>query len=136
MVEVLSHLTDTEMAALTSPRDGLHTVCRYLPTPADVHGFLRDLEAKKRQFESAPTSWKKIEDDPNAPWNQETDAARKRRVVQELLGYDPEGPRKATDNGVGGEEGNTAYRRTGHVSRELRQKLEAEGWPYFEKRDG
>lgn len=90
MVESLAYLSDEEMAWLTHPRDGLHTVCKYLPTPADVHQFLRDRRAKAEQFQPAPTSWRKIIDDPDAPWNLEIGVERKRRVVAEKLGYDPD----------------------------------------------
>lgn len=90
MVESLAHLTDQELAWLTHPRDGLQTVCKFLPTPADVHAFLRDRRARAEQFKPAPTGWRKIEDDPDAPWNKETDAERKKLVVEKLLGYNPD----------------------------------------------
>lgn len=90
MVEVLSHLTDEELSWLTDPREGLQTVCKFLPNPADVHGFIREKRAKADQFRPAATSWHRIgDDDPAAPWNRETDYERKRRVVVEALGYDP-----------------------------------------------
>jgi hypothetical protein len=91
MVECLAYLTEDEMRAITSPRDGLHTVCRYLPTPADVHGFLRDRKARQEAILPAPTTYRKLNaDDPAAPWNKETDVDRKKRAVRELLGYDPD----------------------------------------------
>lgn len=98
MVECLAYLTDDELAAITEPRSGLHTVCRYLPTPADVHGFLRDAKARQEASRPAPTTWRKLEGE-SGPWDLETDYQRKRRVVRELLGYDPEskpGPRTLT----------------------------------------
>lgn len=89
MVECLAYLTDSELAALTEPRSGLHTVCRYLPTPADVHGFLRDAKARQEASRPAPTTWRKLEGE-SGPWDLETDYERKKRVVRELLGYDPD----------------------------------------------
>lgn len=90
MVEVLAYLTDEELGWLTHPRDGLHTVSRYLPTPADVHAFLRDRKARLEAVRPAPTNWRKLgADDPAAPWNAETDYERKARLVQQLLGYNP-----------------------------------------------
>ncbi len=90
MVEVLAYLTDEELAWLTHPRDGLHTVSRYLPTPADVHAFLRDRKARLEAVRPAPTNWRKLApDDPAAPWNAEPDADRKARLVKQLLGYNP-----------------------------------------------
>ena len=91
MVEILAYLTDEELAALTAPRDGLHTVSRYLPTPADVHGFLRERKARLEAVRPAPTTYRKLDaDDPTAPWNRETDPERKRRHVEGLLGYQPD----------------------------------------------
>ena len=90
MVESLAYLSDEELAWLTHLRDGLQTVCKFLPTPADVHDFLRNRRARAEQFQPAHTSWRKIEDDPDAPWNEKIGADRKRRVVAEKLGYDPE----------------------------------------------
>jgi hypothetical protein len=90
MVQCLAWLTPEEHGWLTHPRNGLHTVCKFLPTAADVHEFLRNRRARAEQFQPAPTGWRKLEDDPTAPWNQETDAERKKRVVEELLGYNPD----------------------------------------------
>jgi hypothetical protein len=79
MVEVLSHLTPDEHQALTEPRDGLQTVSRYLPTPADVHGFLRDRRARLDAIRPAATTYKKLQiDDPKAPWNLPVDPERQR----------------------------------------------------------
>lgn len=89
MVECLAWLSREELSWLTHPRTGLHTTLKFLPTPADVHTFIRERREKADQFKPAHTSWRKIEDDPNAPWNRETDAERKARVVKELLGYNP-----------------------------------------------
>lgn len=89
MVDTLSWLTDEELAWLTDPRSGLHTVCKYLPTAADVHEFLRNKRAKLEQFKPAPTHYHKAE--PLAgPWDAETDYERKRRVVRDALGYNPD----------------------------------------------
>jgi hypothetical protein len=101
MVEVLSHLTPDEHQALTEPRDGLQTVSRYLPTPADVHGFLRDRRARLDAIRPAATTYKKLQiDDPKAPWNLPVDPERKRCIVEKHLGYDPDrkpaGPRVFT----------------------------------------
>ena len=89
MVEVLSWLSPEEHGWLRHPRDGLNTVCKFLPTPADVHEFLRAKRAKAEQFVPAATAYRKLVDDPDAPWNKETDVERKKRVVRELLGYNP-----------------------------------------------
>lgn len=92
MVEVLAHLSDEDRAILCHPVTGLQTVLKYLPTPADVHGFLRDHKMRREQFAPAPTAYRKLSDESLGPWDQETDYERKRRVVRELLGYDPDKP--------------------------------------------
>lgn len=136
MVESLAHLTDQELAWLTSPRDGLHTVCKFLPTPADVHQFLREKREKLEQFKPAATSWRKIEDNPEAPWNRETDAERKRRLVLEVLGYDPDNRghqqkpalTEPSDADVKNLKLTTP---TKPISKELRENLQAQGWTFI-----
>lgn len=88
--DTLSHLNDEQLAWLTHPTEGLHTVCKFLPTPADVFDFLREKQARLDAVKPSKTTYKKIEDDPDAPWNRETDFERKKRVVAESLGYNPE----------------------------------------------
>lgn len=89
LTESLSYLSDEELAWLTNPRDGLATVCKYLPTPADVHEFLRQKKAKAEEFKPAHTNYRRLNED-KGPWEQETDFERKRRVVMECLGYNPD----------------------------------------------
>ncbi len=89
MIETLAWLTDEERAWLTHPRDGLHTVCKFLPTAADVHEFLRNKRAKAEEFKPAHTPYKRLAEEPG-PWDRETDAERKARVVRECLGYNPQ----------------------------------------------
>jgi hypothetical protein len=136
MVEVLAHLTDEERAWLTHPRDGLHTVCKFLPTPADVHGFLRDRKDRLDAVRPAATTYRKLgTDDSDAPWNRETDFERKKRVVRETLGYDPDeqGATPAKQVLAPATAADVANRKleTAPVppSSFLLAKLEAEGWP-------
>jgi hypothetical protein len=136
MVEVLAHLTDEERAWLTHPRDGLHTVCKFLPTPADVHGFLRDRKVRLDAVRPAATTYRKLgTDDSDAPWNRETDFERKKRVVRETLGYDPDeqGATPAKQVLAPATAADVANRKleTAPVppSSFLLAKLEAEGWP-------
>lgn len=139
MVEVLAHLTDEEISWLTHPREGLHTVCKYLPTPADVHEFIRKKRAKADQFKPAPTSWHKFTDDPAAPWNRETDYELKKRVVRESLGYDPnnrETPvkRVLTPPCAADFESLTLKTPAAPPSRYLIELLERDGWPFLPKK--
>jgi hypothetical protein len=83
LMECLTWVTPQEMALLMDPRNGIATVCKYLPTPGDIHEFL-----KARDHKPAPTSYKKLTEE-SGPWDQETDFERKKRVVLEALGYNP-----------------------------------------------
>lgn len=134
MVEALSWITPEEHAWLTDPREGLHTVCKFLPTPADVHQFLRERRARAEQFRPAPTAYRKIEDDPSAPWNLETDAARKMQVVREKLGYDPDtgstAPRKLVPATVEDIENLPLKTPPAPPSRYLIEKLREQGYPF------
>lgn len=136
MVECLAYLSEPELLALSDPRSGLQTMCRYLPTPADVHGFLRDLKAREEAIKPAPTSWNKLKpDDPAAPWNLETDVERKKRRVQELLGYDPDKRTQAhrlvppTTQDLAGLELKSP---PGGPSRQLVEGLKRSGWTHFQ----
>lgn len=89
MVKSLSWLTPEEHAWLTHPREGLQTVLKFLPTPADVHEFLRAKRERVEAVRPVPTTYRKLADEPG-PWDRETDFERKRRVVQQCLGYNPD----------------------------------------------
>ena len=89
LTETLSYLTDEELAWITNPRDGLATVCKFLPTAADVHEFIRNKRAKLDEFKPAHTNYRRLNDE-KGPWDAETDFERKKRVVMECLGYNPD----------------------------------------------
>lgn len=129
MVECLASLTDEERGWLTDPREGLATVCRFLPTPADVHDLLRKRHARADQFKpagiasDAPASssaprvaysmaeYHAMKFYPNSPEaeaararlaalgakvefeanpDQEAQRQRRRQVVKDALGYNPD----------------------------------------------
>lgn len=90
MVEVLSWLSPEEHGWLTHPRNGLQTVCKFLPTPADVHQFIRERRASLEAVRPAPTTYRKLDAVEKGPWDEETDYERKKRVVREKLGYNPD----------------------------------------------
>lgn len=77
------------MAAVTDPRNGVASRCQYLPTIADLHALLRERKEKAEQFKPAHTNYRRLNED-KGPWDQETDFERKRRVVTECLGYNPD----------------------------------------------
>lgn len=88
LTETLSYLTDEELAWVTHPRDGLSTVCKFLPTAADIYEFIRNKRAKQDEFKPAHTNYRRLTEE-HGPWDEETDYERKARVVRELLGYNP-----------------------------------------------
>jgi hypothetical protein len=88
MTETMAALTEEEIVWLSDRREGLATVCKYIPTPADIHEFLKAKRAKAEQFKPAHTHYRKLNED-HGPWEAETDFERKKHVVRDLLGYDP-----------------------------------------------
>lgn len=89
LMDCLTWLSPEELAWVTDPRNGLTTVCKFLPTPGDVHEFIRAKREKAEQFRSHPTSgYKRLMDeapDPRPPTLEERKA-----VVLRGLGYDPQ----------------------------------------------
>lgn len=93
--EALACLDKADLEFLAHPLHGLSTRCRFLPTIADAHALLAERRAKAEQFRPVYSALHKVKPDaPDAPWNRETDFARKRRVVREYLGYDPDDGRQ------------------------------------------
>jgi hypothetical protein len=141
MTETMAALTEEEIVWLSDRREGLATVCKYLPTPADIHDFLKAKRAKAEQFKPAHTHYRKLNED-HGPWEAETDFERKKRVVKELLGYDPMGttnaPKRELVNPTAAEvEVTVSALKTEArpISAEFRAALEAEGWfDYLESR--
>jgi len=135
MVETLAWLTDEERAWLTHPRDGLNTVCKFLPTPADVHEFLRNKRTKAAEFIPAHTPYKRLAEE-TGPWDKETDYERKARVVRELLGYNPQDrdkPQKRELVPPTAEDLANLKLKTPPAppSKYLLAQLRAEGWPFI-----
>lgn len=87
--EALSFLTPEELGIVTDPRHGVAARCQYLPTIADIHGAIRDRQEYLKQFQPAPTNYQRLTEE-KGPWDQETDFERKKRVVLECLGYNPD----------------------------------------------
>lgn len=87
LIETLAWCSPSELAELLHPREGLATVCKFLPAAADIHGFLRDKRQREAKY-NPHTAYHRLE--PEAPppgW--ETSAERRRRIVTEKLGYNP-----------------------------------------------
>lgn len=87
--ESLSYLTAEEIAAVADPRNGVASRCQFLPTIADIHALLKERKEKADQFKPAHTNYRRLGED-KGPWDEETDYERKRRVVMECLGYNPD----------------------------------------------
>lgn len=133
IADALSWLTDQELAWLTDPRDGLHTVCQYLPTPADVHNFLKTKRAKEDQFKSrAP--WKPFAPEPYIPPLSPESRTRMQKLVDDLrrdwvepgrangFTYRPADEIKSSSD---------LKSPDGPISDELRQQLIDSGWTHF-----
>lgn len=91
LIETLAWCSPLELAELMHPRDGLATVCKFLPTAADIHGFLREKHKREDEIEAKynpHTTWKRLDPIPD-PAGYETDAERRRAFVTQTLGYNP-----------------------------------------------
>jgi hypothetical protein len=88
MTETLAWLTPEEHGWLTHPRTGLHTVCKFLPTPADVHEFLRERQARTDAFVPTPTTYKRLNGPEHDPRRLKTPEERA-SFVSKVLGYNP-----------------------------------------------
>lgn len=135
MVEVLSWLTPEEHGWLTHPRDGLHTTCKFLPTPADVHEFIRARTARKEQFRGFPRLHKNFQFDET----EDIDVERRKRIVREALGYNPANrgtPEKRTLTQPSVEEVRNLKLQTppASPSPHLIALLEQQGWPFIPSR--
>jgi hypothetical protein len=143
MIEHLSYLTDEEIGWITHPRDGLHTVCKYLPTPADVAEFVRaKREAANKTFRNpAPTgayAYFTPDPDDNKPL-PESEKERRARVVREALGYNPLDKYRATGKarefteptGEDLENLKVAKPTKSDLTPQLKALLEQEGWPFI-----
>lgn len=133
MVECLAWLTPEEHAWLGHPRTGLQTICRFLPTPADVHEFIRAKHERLEAVLPASTTYRRLETEPG-PWDAETDVDRKKQVVRQCLGYDPDQrhvPVKRELTAPTDEDLRNLRLKTpsAPASRFLIAKLSADGWP-------
>jgi hypothetical protein len=137
LTETLSYLTDEELMWIANPRDGLATVCKFLPTAADVHDFLRAKKAKEAEYKPAHTAYRRLNED-TGPWDRETDYERKARVVKELLGYNPSPkaqeiePKRELVPPTAEDLKNLKLKTPpAPASKYLIAHLEAEGWPFI-----
>lgn len=134
--EALSHLKPDELAIVMHPRHGVAARCQFLPTIADVHAAIRERQEYERQFQPAATTYRRFSDEQPGPWDQETDFDRKRRVVRELLGYNPgesasNSKRELVPPTVDDVRNLKLKTPPGPPSRYLIAKLKAEGWPFI-----
>lgn len=135
MVKSLSWLTPEEHGWLTHPREGLQTVLKFLPTPADVHEFLRAKRARLEAARPAPTTYRRLAEE-SGPWDRETDFERKKRVVRECLGYNPDArgaPAKRVLEVPSEDEVRNLRLKTPAAppSAYLIAQLERDGWPFI-----
>lgn len=138
LAESLSYLSDDELAVVLHPLSGVVARTKFLPTFADISAVLVEHRNRQEQFTPAPTQYKRLEAE-QGPWDRETDYERKARVVAELLGYNPSPQAQRMESAKRelvpptAEDLRNLKLKTpsGPISRELRAKLEADGWPFI-----
>jgi len=140
LAESLSYLTEDELAVVTHPVTGVISRTKFLPTFADITAVLQDHKGKQEQFKPAHTQYHRLADEPG-PWDKETDFERKKRVVRELLGYNPDDVGKAAERRIftppTADDLATIQFKTpaAPVSDELKAMLRDEGYPYLQERE-
>lgn len=137
LAESLSYLNDEELAVVLHPLNGVAARTKFLPTFADISAVLVENRAKQEQFKPAHTQYKRLTEEQGA-WEKETDYERKARVVRELLGYNPSHkaqqlePKRELVPPTAEDLRNLKLKTpSGPISRQLREKLEADGWPFI-----
>lgn len=135
LAESLSYLKADDLAVVLDPLNGVAARCKFLPTFADICAVLQDHKNRQEQFQPTPTQYKRLEVE-RGPWDQETDFKRKRRVVQECLGYNPDArgaPAKREFTAPSPDEVRALNLKIPPAppSRELIEHLQAEGWPFI-----
>jgi hypothetical protein len=140
MIEMLSYLTDEEMAWITDPREGVQTRCKFLPTPADVHELIREKRARLDAVSLPRSTWKTFKPDFDADKPlPESERERRAKVVFETLGYNPVERRKdktfkreltePTAEDIANLK--TPKATKCDLTPQLRALLEKEGWPFI-----
>lgn len=127
----MAYLDAEDLAFLAHPLHGLASRCKYLPTIADVTEMLAERKARAEQFTIPKSHWNKFEYD--AP--EEIDYDRRRRVVRELLGYDPNDrgkPVKREMTPPSAEEVRNLQLKTpaAPATPQLMALLQSQGWPF------
>jgi hypothetical protein len=89
IAEALSYLSESDLALIADPVRGLATKHTYLPTVGDIHKFLAAERERVNQFKPAHTAYRRF---GNAAGDRlsEVEVDRRKRLVRELLGYDPQ----------------------------------------------
>jgi hypothetical protein len=95
----LAHLDAEEIEALIHPATGLATRLKYLPTPADVAGFLAPMRAHKARMAERARRDREIEAFMQKETGPEIPPERRKEIVRNALGYDPEGKGRPGANG-------------------------------------
>jgi len=73
--EYLATLSPEMMRRVTTLREGILLKTKYLPTVADFHALVKELEAKDNQFKSAHTTYRRLS--PDNFENEKTPEQRK-----------------------------------------------------------
>jgi hypothetical protein len=91
IIECLSDLAVNDFLSVTNPRTGIHTICKFLPSVAEVHEFIRLEHERRDQFKPAHTTYHRFAAEPEIDIPP---LERRKQVVRETLGYDPQHQRR------------------------------------------
>lgn len=91
LTDTLEALTDEELAWVSDPREGVHTVCKFLPTPADVFDLIRKRREAADKFKAFGKPKNLLQPDHD-PVLSKDEIGRRKRIVMNTLGYNPAAP--------------------------------------------
>lgn len=88
LADTLSYLTDTELAWVLHPREGVATRCKFPPNPAEVHELVRERAAKLEAVMATRSMQYRYFDGEEPDPRPASFEERKATVIRQL-GYDP-----------------------------------------------
>lgn len=143
LVQYLDGLDPAMAERLLTLPDGIQTKTKFIPSIADLAALKAELEARDNQFRPAPTHYRKFtpQDEPEI---EVPPLDRRKQVVAEVLGYDPqdarsrrkaEPPAFATVKIEDLKSSDDLKTPPRPISPEMRKFLEEQGWPHLPAAD-
>ena len=83
VTEYLAGLSPEMLRRVTSLQEGILLKSKFMPTIADYHALVQELEAKDNQFRPAHTSYRRFSSDPLEPKSEESKA----RIAQAVRDF-------------------------------------------------